>query len=458
MKKRIVRFLALLLLLTMSLNATPIPAQAAIPEVSGSKYIATRLLSFKNDIPVYADSALTTRGTASPYKLYTATVYATDEFRITKVNREQGWAYGSYPTSSGRKYGYIRLSDFTSYNASTDAMTSKARLSVLDRPGGSVYGTIFVGDTVYRIATSGEYSQLIFNTSTGYKAGWVRTSDYNKYINTGYEPQGYSDFLKYSDGSLSLGGWVFDRDNLSTNVTLHIYVGAPAGSSDVFAVYEIIANKYRPDVAAAFPGVGNYTGYNVSIPLNTTRTGSCDVYIYAINVGGGSNNPLIGKGTVYLGDGNHTSSFESLVGKTITNIDSTYYTSENISYIGGYKGQCTWFAYGRFYELTGIKLNSAPHAKYWLTNNSSDSRVRVVYGAENIQPKSIAVRTSGTWGHVMIVEDVIYENGVPKWVYFTEANADGNGRYDSGKDAILQKLSYNQFVKQKRPAGYIVAK
>lgn len=107
MKKRFLRFLALSLLFVMTLNSTHIPAQAAIPEVSGNNYIATHLLSTKNNVPVYADSARTQRGTASPYKLYNATVYASDEFRITEVNLEQGWIYGSYPTSSGRRCGYI---------------------------------------------------------------------------------------------------------------------------------------------------------------------------------------------------------------------------------------------------------------------------------------------------------------------------------------------------------------
>lgn len=150
--------------------------------------------------------------------------------------------------------------------------------------------------------------------------------------------------------------------------------------------------------------------------------------------------------------------FEASVGKTLANIDSFYYTTGNISYTGGYKGQCTWYAYGRFYELTGINLKSALHAKYWLSANASDGRVKVLYGAGNIQSKAIAVRTSGTWGHVMFIEDVVFENGAPKWVYFTECNADANGVYNSGKDAILQKLSYDQFVAQKKPAGYIIAR
>ena len=55
----------------------------------------------------------------------------------------------------------------------------------------------------------------------------------------------------------------------------------------------------------------------------------------------------------------------------------------------------------------------------------------------------------------MFVEDVVYENGI-RYVYFTECNTDGNGRYDPGKDCIVKKLSYSNFVSQKNPSGYIV--
>ncbi len=150
--------------------------------------------------------------------------------------------------------------------------------------------------------------------------------------------------------------------------------------------------------------------------------------------------------------------WDSLVGKTVADIDSRCYTTDNISYKGGYKGQCTWYAYGRFYETTGVKLGTARHAKNWLSDNASNSQVAVTYGASEIKPKSIAVRTSGNYGHVMFIENVTYSNGVPEYVYYTECNADGNGAYNPGTDCIVKKLSYSDFVSKKKPAGYISAK
>ena len=155
--------------------------------------------------------------------------------------------------------------------------------------------------------------------------------------------------------------------------------------------------------------------------------------------------------------------WSSLVGTTVASIKNSsgytkWYGSGNISAKAGYDGECTWYALGRFYETTGIALKTAPHAKKWLSANEGDTRVKVLYGADKIVAGSIAVNTGGTYGHVMFIEHVEYENGKPVTVYFTECNYDGNSSYNAGKDCILQKMSYSKFVSQRSPDGYIVAK
>ena len=155
--------------------------------------------------------------------------------------------------------------------------------------------------------------------------------------------------------------------------------------------------------------------------------------------------------------------WSSLVGTTVACIKNSsgytkWYGSGNISAKAGYDGECTWYALGRFYETTGIALKTAPHAKKWLSANKGDTRVKVLYGADKIVAGSIAVNTGGTYGHVMFIEHVEYENGKPVTVYFTECNYDGNSSYNAGKDCILQKMSYSKFVSQRSPDGYIVAK
>ena len=166
-----------------------------------------------------------------------------------------------------------------------------------------------------------------------------------------------------------------------------------------------------------------------------------------------------------LANGEVTENWDDLVGQTLASIksDSGYtkwYGSENVSAKYGYDGQCTWYALGRFYEVTGVKLTTAPNAKLWLTTNANNSKVNVVYGAANIVAKSIAVDDDiGNYGHVLFIEHVTYDaNGNPKEVYFTECNWDCNGVYNAGKDCILQKMTYSTFVSKRSPDGYIIAK
>ena len=152
--------------------------------------------------------------------------------------------------------------------------------------------------------------------------------------------------------------------------------------------------------------------------------------------------------------------WDDCIGMTLADINSQYYTTGNISYKGGYKGQCTWYAYGRFYELTGIALDSARHARDWISENRDDKRVAILEELKEIQPKAIVVNktAAGGIGHVMIIEAVIYENNSPQWVYLTECNWDGNGTYNAGKDCVLKKYSWSAFLSEKNPAGYIVKK
>lgn len=178
-KKVIVTFLALI----CTLNVIPafVNVSAAIPSISTSRYIKGYVLSNYNNTYVYTDSSLTTRGTSNPYRRYSsATVYANDEIYIYSMNNT--YCYISYPTSSGRKYGYIRTSSVTSNNYSQNATTCRANITTYKKAGGSRYGSISKGDTVYTLASSGNYIQIVYPVNGGYKLGWVTGSDYNNYI------------------------------------------------------------------------------------------------------------------------------------------------------------------------------------------------------------------------------------------------------------------------------------
>ena len=115
-----------------------------------------------------------------------------------------------------------------------------------------------------------------------------------------HTPIGYLDAVSGGKGTITVRGWAFDWDNTSQPLTIHIYVGGPAGSGNK-NIYVLTADKSRPDVNNVHKGSGNNHGFEGTIKV--TPRGTQTVYVYAINVGAGDVNPLIGKGSVTITEG-----------------------------------------------------------------------------------------------------------------------------------------------------------
>ena len=162
---------------------TPSAADAVIPGISPDKYIRTYILGEEN-IPVYTDSSLTTRGTANPYKVYDSAIYPIDEIRVYEIQGD--WAYVSYPTNwSGWREGYIPLSAITENNFSKDGQKFRGVFKfIYKRPFGPRFpeSEIFDNDTVYTMARSGEYTQIIYPAVDVYKMVWIRTGAYEECV------------------------------------------------------------------------------------------------------------------------------------------------------------------------------------------------------------------------------------------------------------------------------------
>lgn len=105
---------------------------------------------------------------------------------------------------------------------------------------------------------------------------------------------------------------------------------------------------------------------------------------------------------------------------------SAYTSNSNIFTKYGYKGQCTWFTYGRALEKLGISLPSEfyGNAVDWWYANEKDHVYK--YGTEP-KPNSIVVWSGGKYGygHVAFVESV--EGNT---IYFNEGNFSVRGAYD----------------------------
>lgn len=234
----------------------------------------------------------------------------------------------SYPTSKGSRTAYAAMSGFmASTGFSNQTRKLGKNLTAYRRStGNATIGTVYASDQVIIVGTANGRTQVQYPCSGGYKLGWV-TGTYS--INTGSNPQGCVDsVVSPSVGKIRVGGWAFDRDSLGNNLQIHVYVGGPAGSGA--PGYVVTANAYRPDVNKAYPGVGNYHGFNSTISVS--KRGIQTVYIYAINVGGGNANPLLGTKSVNIGGGN-------------TNTSSNSSTSFQMPLANA---RCTWRSYSNW--------------------------------------------------------------------------------------------------------------
>lgn len=108
-------------------------------------------------------------------------------------------------------------------------------------------------------------------------------------------PIGRVDAISGLEKSIFIDGWAFDEDVPSKQLEIHIYVGGPAGSPNASG-YRIIANKERRDVNAVY-GKGIYHGFNETISVD--KTGTQEVYVYAINANSG-NHKLLGSYSIYI--------------------------------------------------------------------------------------------------------------------------------------------------------------
>lgn len=424
---------------------------------------------------------------------------ATDKCVIQQV-RQDGYCKVKYPVGRGYRTAYAQSSRFfINTNFSTGTVQLGARKTVYRRSNLSQsLGTVYADDKVIIIGTSGNTTQIIYPVSGGYKMGWVSgkyaaggpqsvdladgyyqiksaiNSNYvldvygasvddeaniQIYHNCGTKNQGFI-IRKQSDGYYTI-------EAIHSGKYLDVYKGQKINGANIIQYSENGGDNQKWQIVKTTDGYYSFISKINGLYMDVKDARAADEVNIQCHTANGSSaqkfilDSVTVDGKTYqqaVNGGNDNSSWDSRVGSTLADIRSTYYTTGNMSARAGYTGQCTWYAYGRFYERNNIALNYARHAKQWLSDNRNDSRVSVLYGAGQIRPNCIAVRTSGTYGHVMYIEHVSYRAGSPEYVYYTECNKDANGRYDAGVDCILKKKAYADFVSQDRPAGYIVAR
>ncbi len=166
MKKIFKKMVLTALALAVSCSLLPIASHAASTRkcytISGG------------NTPVYSDIGLSRKY---------GTIFGYDELRVIDVTGR--YTKVTYPISGGRtKTGYISTGAIL-WGTSGRAYTSRARITTYRRPGGSSYGYVDAGDRVVILGNSGDYTQVKYPVSGGYKYAFITRSNANQYLTGG---------------------------------------------------------------------------------------------------------------------------------------------------------------------------------------------------------------------------------------------------------------------------------
>lgn len=300
-------------------------------------------------------------GTAHFSRAYTLTGNGADDIvsvaraQVGKNGGQLGYSYSTSNANSGEEWCADFVSDCAILAGQSSAIPANAGCSAMQtaikKAGGNYVSAseARAGDIVFYGSGGGSHVEIVYaqrgsSLSTLATIGGNGGNSHNYYslvkdhksqsgnpvpyavmrpnyrVN-GKNPEGVIDDISPVTGGIHVGGWAFDKDDLSASLDIHVYIGGPAGSNA--EGHPIKSNKLREDVNTVY-GCGNYHGYDEIIL--TGKSGNQEIYIYAINIGSGAN-VLLGSKTVNIPkDG---------VDPTISNVKITNITED------GYTVSCT---------------------------------------------------------------------------------------------------------------------
>lgn len=141
----------------------------------------------KGNTTVYSDTGLS--------KKYGA-IFDSDE--VTVLDVTDRYCKVKYPISGGRtKTGYIPTGAILC-GTTGDSYTARAKITTYRRPDGASYGYVDKGDKVTILGTCGNYTQVKYPVSGGYKYAFITTDNCNAYIKSGGNSGGGSTNLSYA--------------------------------------------------------------------------------------------------------------------------------------------------------------------------------------------------------------------------------------------------------------------
>lgn len=166
-RNRKITTLLLAALLSLAFSMTLLAA-VSLPSISSNRPVLCYTLKSSGRIDAYTAADLRTK-TGGYIDC------GTDECRILKVSGNA--VQVKYPVSNGTRTAWFARNEFTKYNiagGAAEKWTQKTQVTTYKRADGKdAYGSISANDTCYKLSESGNYRQVIYPVSGGYKMGWI---------------------------------------------------------------------------------------------------------------------------------------------------------------------------------------------------------------------------------------------------------------------------------------------
>lgn len=166
-KRKNVAIVLLSAILSLAFSMTLLAA-VTLPSISSGRPVLCYTLKSSGRIDAYTAANLSTK-TGGYIDC------DTDECRILRISGNA--VQVKYPVGSGTRTAWFARKEFTNYNIANGAAekwTQKAQVTTYKRADGKdAYGSISAGDTCYKLSVSGNYTQVIYPVSGGYKMGWI---------------------------------------------------------------------------------------------------------------------------------------------------------------------------------------------------------------------------------------------------------------------------------------------
>lgn len=260
-------------------------------------------------------------GTPVPAGVYTVTMTSTQNGQAARpwsTSVTIGGVFGSLESATGST-GQIEVKGWAA--RATD--TSPANLTVtvdganaamvstdLSRPDVSAAYPAYTGPVGYDTtvtAVPGGHTVCVYgdNSAIGIAATRLgcRWATVPGLVSGHAVPKGHLEIAWPHPGAIQVSGWALDADTPSP-IAVHLYVDGVFHAA-------ITADGNRPDVGAAFPGMGSAHGF--ATMLTGLLGGTHTLCVYGINAGGGTN-PQIGCAKVSLPGGNPRGSLDRAAG------------------------------------------------------------------------------------------------------------------------------------------------